>query len=79
VIDAYWNQAQHTDRLVRSAPSLEVHCPGCEGDGPPAHVLLGLETPLDLRWVVLHLIEETAHRAGHADATREMLDGKTMR
>jgi hypothetical protein len=79
VIDAYWNQVQQTDRLVRSAPSLEVQCLGCEGDGPPAHVLLGLETPLDLRWVVLHLIEETAHHAGHADATREMLDGKTMR
>jgi len=28
---------------------------------------------------VLHLIEETAHHAGHADATREMLDGSKMR
>jgi hypothetical protein len=32
-----------------------------------------------LRWVLLHLIEETAHHAGHADATRELLDGKRMR
>jgi Protein of unknown function (DUF664) len=63
--------------VVRSAPNLEVACLGTEGDGPPAHVLLGLSEPLDLRWVVLHLIEETAHHAGHADATREMLDGKT--
>jgi hypothetical protein len=31
----------------------------------------------DLRWVVLHLINETARHAGHADATREMLDGRT--
>ena len=32
---------------------------------------------LDVRWVVLHLIEETARRAGHVDATRELLDGTT--
>ncbi|MEO7556379.1 MAG: DUF664 domain-containing protein [Acidimicrobiales bacterium] len=32
---------------------------------------------IDLRYVLLHLIEETAHHAGHADATREMLDGTT--
>jgi hypothetical protein len=25
---------------------------------------------------MLHLIEETGRHAGHADATREMLDGK---
>jgi uncharacterized damage-inducible protein DinB len=31
----------------------------------------------DLRWVVLHLINETARHAGHADATRELLDGAT--
>jgi uncharacterized damage-inducible protein DinB len=31
----------------------------------------------DLRWVVLHLINETARHAGHADATRELLDGTT--
>lgn len=26
-----------------------------------------------------HLIEETAHHAGHADATRELEDGRKMR
>jgi hypothetical protein len=31
----------------------------------------------DLRWVLLHLINETARHAGHADATRELLDGTT--
>ena len=31
----------------------------------------------NLRWVVLHLINETARHAGHADATREFLDGTT--
>jgi uncharacterized damage-inducible protein DinB len=35
--------------------------------------------PTTLRWVVLHLIEETARHAGHMDITRELLDGSTGR
>ncbi len=31
-----------------------------------------------VRWVVLHLIEETARHAGHADLIRETLDGAKM-
>jgi len=30
-----------------------------------------------LRWVLLHLIEETARHAGHADLLREAIDGAT--
>ncbi|WP_040337228.1 DinB family protein [Candidatus Blastococcus massiliensis] len=30
---------------------------------------------VDLRWVLLHLIEETARHAGHADLLREAIDG----
>ncbi len=30
-----------------------------------------------LRWVLLHLIEETARHAGHADIVRESIDGAT--
>ncbi len=29
----------------------------------------------DVRWVALHLIEETARHAGHLDAARELIDG----
>lgn len=29
----------------------------------------------NLRYVLLHMIEETAHHAGHADLIRETLDG----
>lgn len=32
---------------------------------------------VDLRWVILHLIEETARHNGHLDILREMLDGTT--
>jgi hypothetical protein len=31
----------------------------------------------DLRWTLLHLIEETARHAGHADLLRESIDGTT--
>ena len=32
---------------------------------------------LNRRWVLLHLIEETARHAGHADIIRESIDGAT--
>ena len=32
-------------------------------------------TQWDLRWVLIHMIEETARHAGHADLLRETIDG----
>ncbi len=63
VIGEYEERATATEQTVRSAFGLDAPCiaPGQPG--------------IDLRWVLLHLIEETAHHAGHADSTREMLDG----
>lgn len=34
-------------------------------------------THVDLRWILLHLTEETARHNGHLDILREMLDGTT--
>jgi uncharacterized damage-inducible protein DinB len=31
----------------------------------------------DVRWVVLHMIEETAAHSGHLEIARELLDGRT--
>jgi len=39
----------------------------------------GGDTPVTLRWIVVHLIEEVARHAGHADILRELLDGDTGR
>jgi uncharacterized damage-inducible protein DinB len=64
VVDAYAARGERTDAMVRDAPGLDALC-----TRPEAH------RDVDLRWVLVHLIEETAHHAGHADATREMLDG----
>ena len=35
--------------------------------------------PVSLRWVLMHLLEETARHAGHADIIRELIDGATGR
>ncbi|MGW2208730.1 DinB family protein [Streptomyces sp. NPDC001781] len=32
---------------------------------------------VDLRWILLHLIEETSRHNGHLDVVRELLDGRT--
>jgi hypothetical protein len=34
---------------------------------------------LNLRWVLTHLLEETAGHAGRADILRELVDGQTGR
>jgi Protein of unknown function (DUF664) len=44
----------------------------------PCHDV-GTASMVDLRWVLTHLLEETARHAGHADILREMIDGETGR
>ena len=39
----------------------------------------GAESPVNLRWVLMHLLEETARHAGHADILRELADGRVGR
>src|SRR5262249_7373532 len=59
---AYLAQAQSTNAAIYEFP-LDTPC--------------GRGDDVDFRWVLVHLINETARHAGHADATREMLDGTT--
>lgn len=35
--------------------------------------------PMSLRWVLVHMVEETGRHAGHADILREQLDGQIGR
>lgn len=35
--------------------------------------------PMSLRWILVHMIEETARHAGHMDILREQLDGSVGR
>ena len=64
-VAAYRQRATVTDARVRSLELTRAAEPESWAEGN------------DLRWVVLHLITETARHAGHADAARELLDGKT--
>jgi hypothetical protein len=70
VIDYYRRQCAITDEiLARTAPQTPPTAPERhpEPDEPFSQ----------LRWIVLHLIEETARHAGHLDVVRELLDGST--
>jgi uncharacterized damage-inducible protein DinB len=33
--------------------------------------------PVSMRWVLVHMLEETARHAGHMDIVRELIDGAT--
>jgi hypothetical protein len=37
------------------------------------------DPPVNLRWVLTHLLQETARHAGHADILAELIDGRTGR
>ncbi|HEY3843580.1 MAG TPA: DinB family protein [Acidimicrobiales bacterium] len=56
------------DAVVAATASLDELCRA------PADTI-----PINLRWVLMHLLEETARHAGHADIIRELLDGQTGR
>ncbi|WP_218128558.1 DUF664 domain-containing protein [Micromonospora sp. WMMB235] len=64
-------------RVNRVRPGVENHL-AC---GPRSRRGLPDETPAsqttDLRRIILHVIEETARHAGHLDAVRELIDGRT--
>jgi hypothetical protein len=56
------------DAVLDGAPSLDATCAGL--DDQPV---------VNLRWILAHLLEETARHAGHADILRELIDGQTGR
>ncbi|MEU5277259.1 DinB family protein [Streptomyces asoensis] len=66
VLDEYAAQAVHHRELV-AGHDLGTRARRTTGDGRHA----------DLRWILLHLIEETARHNGHLDILRELIDGRT--
>jgi len=67
VIAGYRAAWAEVDAVVQGAHLDEV----CRGDDSGE--------PVNLRWVLAHLLEETARHAGHADILRELIDGSTGR
>jgi len=69
---AYWEKvAAETEAFVRAVPSLDDTFP------LPNEPWFPPDEEVSVRWLVLHLIRETARHAGHADIIRESLDGAT--
>ncbi len=72
VLAAYAEVARETEEIVAGIADLGQPVP-VPKDVPwfPKDV-----EAWSVRWVLLHLIEETARHAGHADIIRESIDGK---
>jgi uncharacterized damage-inducible protein DinB len=71
-IDDALTEYRHTwaavDPIIAAAPTLGELSKVADDRG---HVTL--------RWILAHLLEETARHAGHADILRELIDGVTGR
>ncbi|ATW52729.1 DinB family protein [Streptomyces xantholiticus] len=68
---AFWDSvAKETEEFIRSVPSLDDTFPL-----PPAP-WFPKDGRVSMRWLMMHLVEEIARHAGHADIIRESLDGK---
>jgi hypothetical protein len=64
VLNFYRGQCAQSEAVLATTP-LSALPLGTHGDFVPPNV----------RWVVLHMIEETSRHAGHLDIARELLDG----
>lgn len=66
VVAFYRAETTAADAVLNAAPSFDL-------------AAATEARPTTLRWVVTHLLEETARHVGHMDITRELLDGRTGR
>jgi uncharacterized damage-inducible protein DinB len=73
-LGTYAAVATETEQIVQALPDLDRPVPVPQ-DAPwfPKDV-----KHWSARWVLLHLIEETARHAGHADIVRESIDGASF-
>jgi uncharacterized damage-inducible protein DinB len=73
VFDLYDEVAKETEAVIAGIADLNQPVPVPQGvPWFPADV-----DAWSVRWVLMHLISETARHAGHADIVREMIDGAT--
>ncbi|MGH8878416.1 MAG: DUF664 domain-containing protein [Stackebrandtia sp.] len=61
---------QECDAIIADCDDLDTTCVRAVWDGEP---------PPSMRWILVHLVEETARHAGHADILRERIDGMAGR
>jgi uncharacterized damage-inducible protein DinB len=72
VLEAYADTAAETEKIVADIADLGQPVPVPQGPWFPSDV-----EAWSVRWVLLHLIQETARHAGHGDIIRETIDGAT--
>jgi hypothetical protein len=72
LLDRWAEVARSTEEVIRSEPDLGrvVELSDDVRQWLPA------DTVFTVRWMLLHLLEEVARHAGHADVIRESIDGK---
>jgi uncharacterized damage-inducible protein DinB len=70
IVGAYRAAAARANEAIEAAPDLSARAVRGTTRTPEPHTL---------RWILVHMIEETARHAGHADILREQLDGSTGR
>jgi uncharacterized damage-inducible protein DinB len=61
LLDAYARESALCDAVVEAAPSLDT---------------VSVSGASSLRWILMHLIEETSRHLGHIDLLREQADGR---
>jgi hypothetical protein len=67
VVAFYRSEVEQARRIVEQASSLDTL------SAKPTE----LGGHVSLRWIMVHMLEETARHAGHLDVMREKLDGQT--
>ena len=67
VLDFYRSQIEHSRRVLEACPSLDAI-------SVLEHQYFG---QVSMRWILIHMIEETARHVGHLDVMREAIDGRT--
>ncbi|MFF9511415.1 DinB family protein [Streptomyces sp. NPDC014724] len=69
VLADYRNTVERANQVIDACPDLAL----------PAPRAPRRRAAPSMRWVLVHMIEETGRHAGHADILREQIDGSTGR
>jgi Protein of unknown function (DUF664) len=67
ILAFYRTEADFSRQVVAESPSLDAL------SAKPTQY----REHVSLRWILIHMLEETARHAGHLDLMREAIDGKT--
>jgi uncharacterized damage-inducible protein DinB len=80
VLAAYRETSAEANATITTWTDLDTPGPKPGKRGPQGRPSTsGAGNAPSRRWTLVHLIEETARHAGHADIIREQLDGRTGR